>query len=68
MENQAELAREAGYLADRQEALCLPVMEAERKQGYLEGPQGRAKKLAEKTTRLKVLEKMAHYVKDGPEL
>lgn len=36
-ENREELAREAGYLQGRQEALCLPVMEAERKKSYLEG-------------------------------
>ncbi len=39
-------------------------MEAERKQGYLEGLK-EGKKLAEKNDRLKVLEKMAHYVKMG---
>lgn len=64
LENQAELAREAGYLAGRQEALCLPVMEAERKSGYLEGLK-EGKKLAERNDRLKVLEKMAHYVRMG---
>ena len=64
LENQAELAREAGYLEGRQEALCLPVMEAERKQGYLEGLK-EGKKLAEKNDRLKVLEKMAGYVQKG---
>lgn len=64
LENQAELAREAGYLAGRQEALCLPVMEAERKSGYLEGLK-EGKKLAERNDRLKVLEKMAGYVKMG---
>ena len=60
----AELAREAGYLAGRQEALCLPVMEAERKQGYLEGLK-EGKKLAEKNDRLKLLEKMAGYIQKG---
>ena len=64
LENQAELAREAGYLAGRQEALCLPVMEAERKQGYLEGLK-EGKKLAEKNDRLKLLEKMAGYIQKG---
>lgn len=64
LENQAELAREAGYLAGRQEALCLPVMEAERKSGYLEGLK-EGKRLAEKNDRLKLLEKMAHYVRMG---
>ena len=33
----AELARESGYMQGRDEALCLPVMEAERKKGYLAG-------------------------------
>ena len=32
-----ELAREAGYFQGKDEALSLPVMEAERKKGYLEG-------------------------------
>lgn len=64
LENQAELAREAGYLAGRQEALCLPVMEAERKQGYLDGLK-EGKKLAEKNDRLKLLEKMAGYIQKG---
>ena len=34
---QADLAREAGYMQGRDETLALPVMEAERKKGYLEG-------------------------------
>ena len=36
-ENKLALAREAGYLQGKDEALSLPVMEAERKKGYLEG-------------------------------
>lgn len=63
-EQRLELARQAGYAQGRQEALCLPVMEAERKQGYLEGLK-EGKKLAEKNDRLKLLEKMAGYVQKG---
>lgn len=64
LDNQAELAREAGYLAGRQEALCLPVMEAERKRGYLAGLTD-GKKLAAKNDRLAALEKMARYAAKG---
>lgn len=39
LHNQTELAREAGYLQGKDEALSLPVMQAERKAGYLEGLQ-----------------------------
>lgn len=63
-ENQAELAREAGYLQGRQEALCLPVMQAERKQGYLDGLK-EGKRLAQRNDRLRALEKMARYVAKG---
>lgn len=37
LHNQTELAREAGYLQGKDEALSLPVVQAERKTGYLEG-------------------------------
>lgn len=36
-EQAMNIAREAGYMQGRNEALTLPVMEAERKAGYLEG-------------------------------
>lgn len=36
-EDHASLARESGYMQGRDEALCLPVMEAERKKAYLAG-------------------------------
>lgn len=58
LEHGAELAREAGYLAGRQEALSLPVMETERKSGYLEGLK-EGQRLAKKQDRLAALEKMA---------
>lgn len=37
LHNQTELARESGYLQGKDEALSLPVVQAERKAGYLEG-------------------------------
>lgn len=37
LHNQTELAREVGYLQGKDEALSLPVVQAERKTGYLEG-------------------------------
>ena len=37
LEQRAELAREAGYLQGKDEALSLPVVQAERKAGYLSG-------------------------------
>lgn len=64
LDNTQSLAYEAGYKIGREETLALPVMEAERKQGYLEGLK-EGKKLAEKNDRLKVLEKMAGYVRMG---
>lgn len=63
-ENQAELAREAGYLQGRQEALCLPVMQAERKQGYLDGlKEGR--KLGKRRDGLRILGKILAYRQKG---
>ena len=63
-ENQAELAREAGYLQGRQEALCLPVMQAERKQGYLDGlKEGR--KLGKRRDGLRILGKILVYRQKG---
>lgn len=64
LDNTQSLAYEAGYRIGREETLALPVMEAERKQGYLEGLK-EGKKLAEKNDRLKLLEKMAGYVQKG---
>lgn len=64
LESHAELAREAGYLAGRQEALCLPAMEAERKKGYLAGlKEGR--RLAGAGDRLRVLERIYAYLQKG---
>lgn len=64
LENQAELAREAGYMQGRDEALALPVMEAERRKGYLDGIR-EGKRLAQRNDRLRALEKMAAYVAKG---
>lgn len=60
----AELAAEAAYLAGRQEALSLPVMEAERKAGYLDGLK-EGKRLAEKDDRFESLVKIRAYVRKG---
>lgn len=64
LERNAELAREAGYLQGKDEALSLPIMEAERKKGYLAGLV-EGKKLARRKDRLLALEKMANYVAKG---
>ena len=59
-----ELAREAGYLQGKDEALALPVMEAERKAGYLEGlKEGR--KIARKRDGLNMLTRAVKYRKQG---
>ncbi len=63
-ENHASLAREAGYMQGREEALALPAMEAERRKGYLAGLK-EGKKLAKRQDRLLALEKMAAYVQKG---
>lgn len=64
LENEAELAREAGYLQGRQEALCLPVMQAERKRGYLDGlKEGR--KLGKRQDGLRILGKILAYRQKG---
>lgn len=60
----AELSAEAAYLAGRQEALCLPVMEAERKKGYLEGLK-EGKRLAAKNDKLDALVKIHSYIQKG---
>lgn len=60
----AELSAEAAYLAGRQEALCLPIMEAERKKGYLEGLK-EGKRLAEKNDRLDSLIRIRAYIRKG---
>lgn len=63
-ENHAKLAREAGYMQGRDEALALPVMEAERRKGYLEGFR-EGKRLAAKNDKLDVLIKIRSYVEKG---
>ena len=55
---------EGGYLQGKDEALSLPIMEAERKKGYLAGLV-EGKKLARRKDRLLALEKMANYVAKG---
>lgn len=60
----AELSAEAAYLAGRQEALSLPVMEAERKKGYLEGLK-EGKRLAAKNDKLDALVKIHSYIQKG---
>lgn len=59
-----ELAYEAGYKIGKDETLALPVMEAERKKGYLAGF-AEGKKLARKEDGLRVLEKVISYVRKG---
>ena len=63
-ENKLALAREAGYVQGKDEALSLPMMEAERKKGYLEGLK-EGQKIAKRNDRLLALEKMARYVAKG---
>ena len=61
---QADLAREAGYMQGRDETLALPVMEAERKKGYLEGlKEGR--KFRASRDGLHVLGKILSYREKG---
>lgn len=61
---QADLAREAGYMQGRDETLALPVMEAERRKGYLEGlKEGR--KFRASRDGLHVLGKILSYQKKG---
>lgn len=64
LENAEEWAREAGYLEGRQEALSLPVMEIERKKGYLAGlTEGR--KCRKAADGLRLLKKIASYRQKG---
>lgn len=61
---QADLAREAGYMQGRDETLALPVMEAERKKGYLEGLK-EGQKFRASRDGLHVLGKILSYQKKG---
>jgi len=61
---QADLAREAGYMQGRDETLTLPVMEAERKKGYLEGLK-EGQKFRASRDGLHVLGKILSYQKKG---
>lgn len=63
-EHKMELAREAGYAQGRQETLCLPVMEAERKKGYLAGLK-EGKKLEKSQNGLNALAKIVKYARAG---
>lgn len=64
LENAEELAREAGYLEGRQEALALPVMEIERKKGYLAAlTEGR--KYRKSADGLRLLKKIDSYPQKG---
>lgn len=64
LENYSELAREAGYLQGRQEALGLPMVEAERRKAYLDGMK-EGQKLAQKNDRLAALKKIHRYLGMG---
>ncbi len=61
---QADLAREAGYMQGRDETLALPVMEAERRKGYLEGLK-EGQKFRASRDGLHVLGKILSYQKKG---
>lgn len=64
LEHNAELAREAGYMQGRDETLSLPVMEIERKKGYLAGlTEGR--KCRKAADGLRLLKKIASYRQKG---
>lgn len=64
LEHNAELAREAGYMQGRDETLSLPVMEIERKKGYLAGlTEGR--KYRKSADGLRLLKKIASYRQKG---
>ncbi len=56
----AELSADAAYLDGRREALCLPVMEGERRKGYLEGMK-EGKRLAARNDKLDALVKIRAY-------
>lgn len=64
LERGSALAREAGFQQGRDEALCLPVMEAERKKGYLEGLK-EGKRIARRGDRFAALVKIAAYRQKG---
>ncbi len=64
LKHQADLAREAGYMQGRDETLALPVMEAERKKGYLEGLK-EGQKFRASRDGLHVLGKILSYQKKG---
>lgn len=59
-----ELAYEAGYKIGRDETLSLPVMEAERKKGYLAGMKEGAK-IAKRNDKLLMLQKIHRYIGMG---
>lgn len=63
-ENRIEYAYNSGYDKGRQEALSLPVMEAERKAGYLDGLK-EGKRLAARHDQLAALLKIRSYLARG---
>lgn len=64
LDNTQALAYESGYKIGRDETLCLPVMEAERKKGYLAGLK-EGKKLEKSQNGLNALAKIVKYARAG---
>ncbi|MCX4310792.1 MAG: Rha family transcriptional regulator [Desulfovibrio sp.] len=64
LENNSELAREAGYAQGRDEAMALPQMEAERKKAFLQG-YNEGRKYRAKNDGLAILKKILVYKQKG---